>query len=207
MILPLLVLVVLSSCSATECTCNDQDDDTCERLLALFERSLLANGGNVYKIRNLLFPPTEAVPELINITYRLNFVNHTENATISVCPCPKSANITEVFNTSLLSKPLIYQYGWTTIGLYKYIHPALLNQLQPQMPFVIMQITQLTINPFSYLLARDPEAVDIPFLWDGCSSLPSVTLDLSVPLDDLTCLPARTEVDAALKTLTNHVRI
>lgn len=130
---------------------------------------------NAYEIRNLLFPPTSTAPELIKITYRVNF-----------------------FQPICLLKPMLtnntqsqfHTFYWTTIGLYKYIEPAFLNQLQPQLPFLIMRINRLFDN--------------IPFLWDGCNSLPNLTLDLYVPLDSFTCVPALAEVNKILKMLTSH---
>ena len=190
----LLFLTVVCFCST--------EDDTCdsfivarnrEQLFEALEHSLLSDGGNLYNIRNLLFPPEGVFPELAEIIYRLNFVeSNSSEADLfeesSMCPCPGIST-----DNDLATDVNTMVFGWTTIGLYTQIHPALLNQLQPQLPFILMRI-----------FAPD----NVPFLWDGCSNLPNVTIDLTVPLDNLTCIPSLTKADLneALKILTSSVR-
>lgn len=185
----LLAIVVVCSRSSEEDSCDLAIASNCENLINLFKQSLLSSGGIIFKIRNLLVPSSGVFPELAQITYRLKFVNNSERSTMRVCPCldigTKIVNITS-------TKPLVYKFGWTTIGLYTYIHPALLNQLQLQLPMMLMSVGG---------------ASNVPFLWDGCNQLPSVTIDLSIPLDNLTCVPSLTEVDAALEILTSQVRL
>ena len=188
----LLLVAVCCCCSEESGTCDDlvDSDTNREELFKLFEHSLQAGSGNIYRIRNLLFPPIGVFPELARIMYNFKIIN-TTNESISElddkvdCSCQANDTVS-ITNTTTL------QYGWTTIGLYNYIHPAMLNQLQPQLPFIMMR----AIAPNN-----------VPFLWDGCNDLPSITIDLSIPLDNLTCVPTMTEVDYALKILTSHVRL
>lgn len=175
--------------SSEDGTCDDSiSARNCEQLFKVFEQSLLSDGGNVYKIRNLLFPPIGNIPELAEITFQLNSIEiKISNRSLSddelMHPCTEN-------DTVFFTNATTMRYGWTTIGLYTYIHPALLNQLQPQLPFALMRL----VAP-----------IDVPFLWDGCNQLPSVTIDLSVPLNNLTCAPSLPEVNEALKILTAHV--
>ena len=194
----LLVFVVIGMGHCSSCGCDDPDianAQTCELLFRLFEDALLSDGGNMYKLRKLLYPPTRAPPELANITYHLQFVTTSgisaELPNVSdelpSCLCPEAALNRTLLNTSAI---FTLRYGWTVIGIYTYIHPALLNQLQVQLPFAIMRI----LSPHG-----------IPFLWNGHNQLPSADIHLAVFTDNLTCLPGHSEVDGALKTLTSYV--
>ena len=166
----LLFLTAVCYSNSQEDTCDglpEKSANNREELFQLFEHALLTEGENVYKIRDLLFPPTAVLPELVEIVYNVTFTDSDSSVVNSTTK----------------------QYGWTTVALYTEIHPALLNQFQPQLPFLIMKL----------------EAYEkVPFLWDGCSDLPNIMLQLTVPLS---CVKAQnmTEVDDILKTLTAHV--
>ena len=177
----LLLLTAVCLCDSQEGSCDKHR----EQLFKLFERSVTSNDGNVYRIRNVLFPPPAVLPELAKIKYRLNFVG-SDNSTKPDCPCEiDSANLVNI------SAPEPHILGWTTVAFYTYIHPAMLNQLQLQLPFMLM---------------RRGTNDQVPFLWDGCNELPSITIDLSIPLDNLTCDPTVTDAEKALETVTVLVR-
>ena len=218
-LISLLVFVVVvigrGRCNDSDiCGCDDPDNianpQTCERLFRLFEDSLLSDGGNMYKLRKLLYPSIVPTPELANITYHIAFTTTDDvpapvvvdlrsyraplvsqgkrlpdsPGELSACLCNR-----KILNTS---ETFAFRYGWTTIGIYTVIHPALLNQFQVQLPFVIMRLVT-------------PDYV--PFLWNGHSQLPSTSIRLTISTDNLTCLPGDNEVDGALMTLTSYVSI
>lgn len=191
-------VIFFTSCTSLaqsngHCKCDNPADpnsaNACEGLFKLFESALLIDGGNLYKIRHLFFPPSAASPELAQITINLDFDSHSgEGSALPVCPCPLAANDTRLVN---ISRKTTLRYGLTTIGVYTFIHPALLHQLQPQLPFTIMKLVT-------------PELV--PFLWDGCNRLPNISITLSVPVDNLSCIPALSQVNGVLDALISRVR-
>ena len=138
-----------------------------------------------------------AHPELNTATNHFRFMRttvtggssepHAASFSLPSCLCPGDASNRTLLNTS---GTITLRYGWTNIGVYTFIHPALLNQLQLQLPFAIMR-----------LVAPDR----IPFLWNGYNRLPSTSLHLTISTDNFTCLPGLSEVDGALKRLTSYV--
>ena len=161
----------------------------------------------MYKLRKLFYPSIVSTPELANITYHLVITNDNDvSAPVAVnlslveglpdssdelpaCFCPEAATNRKLLNSSGI---FTLRYGWTTIGIYTVIHPALLNQFQVQLPFAIMRL----VTPHY-----------VPFLWNGYSQLPSASIRLNISTDNLTCLPEDCEVDGALMTLTSYVSI
>ena len=145
---------------STDCTCDvSADVEICETLFRLLENALLQNGSNLFKLRNLLYTDP---PELVNVTYHLEFQNFTsyieceadqdesgeesgssschdqlQNASQKLpnCSCAQNSS-SQPFDIS--TKTVSLRYGWTTIGVYTFIHPAVLNLLQIQLPFLIM---------------------------------------------------------------------
>ena len=168
---------------------NAQTSYACERLFRLFEDALLSDGGNMYKLRHLLYPPTSAPPELANVTYHLQFTiangGSTElpDSSGELPTCPGTVTNRTLNTSGIVS----LRYGWTTIGIYTLIHPALLAQMQVQLPFEIMRL----VTPHG-----------IPSLWNGHNQLPSTSINLTA---NLTCLPGDIELDGVLKTLTSYV--
>ena len=201
----LIVAVVIGNghCSQLDdrnCGCDRPDianAQTCERLFRTFEHALLSNGGNLFKLRKLFYPSTKTPPQLANITYHLQFTTANGGSTelpdssgeLPRCLCLGAATNRTLLNTSGI---VTLRYGWTTIGIYTFIHPVLLSQLQVQLPFAVMR------------LASHHNA---PFLWNGHNQLPSASIHLTVSNENLTCHPGDSEVDGALRTLTSYVSI
>ena len=151
-------------------------------------------GSNLYNLRRLFYPPTSGTrPVLANITYYMQLSPATaeESAKFTssdnqMCECQEQKpKATKPISTG------VFRYGWTTVGIYTFIHPALLNQLQVQLPFTVMKLAT-------------PQRV--PFLWDGYNQLPSADIHLNVSTDNLMCLPDLSEMDNTMKTLTSLVR-
>ena len=68
----ILFLTAVCYCRSQKDTYDDLQQEFAnnrEELFRLFEHALLSEGENVYKIRNLLFPPTAVLPELVEIEY------------------------------------------------------------------------------------------------------------------------------------------
>ena len=188
-VLFLLCCITYSSCN---CSCDSDtathDAQTCVDYFSIVESALLRNGSNIYKLRELLLKDPR---ELLNVTFYLQFINNGSSNELPVCSC--SADDTSdlaVFRNTTGTVAL--RYGWTSIGVYSYIHPALLNQLQIQLPLFILR-TFVNNNH--------------PFVWNGYNQLPSIHLYLSIPITDLTCLPYTDQLDGVIKRLTSLVSI
>ena len=140
------VLFLLCCINYSYCNCSCDSDtathdvQTCVDYFNIVETALLSNGSNIFKLRELLLKdPTE----LLNITYYLQFIVDTPDEVSStpnelpVCSCSAddTSNLNVFRNTT---GTVILRYGWTSIGVYSYIHPALLNQLQIQLPLFII---------------------------------------------------------------------
>ena len=190
----LLAVVVLSSDP------NVLNAETCEMLFRIFETALLNNASNLYKLREMFFTNP---PELVNVTYYMEFNSSDDSCSrvpdgeSSACLMERpmcsmeacdSANQTYLNTTD---GTLSRRYGWTSIGIYTLIHPALLNMLQIQLPFAIMRLHKN----------------DATFLWNGQNQLPSINLYLFIPTDGLTCTPSISQVDGVMKSLTSLVNL
>ena len=191
-----IFVIVIGTGRCITCDCVDPNVDnvqTCESLFNLFQEALLSDGGNIYKLRNLMYPSMVAPPELANITYLLKFTDARSaklpNTSGELPSCPE-----DVFgiNGKCTSQngTCTCRFGWTVIGIYALVPPALLARLQLQLPFFVMRF-----------FLHD----GIPFLWNGYNQLPSTTLNLTIHTDKLTCLSDLTKVDGALMRLTSYV--
>ena len=187
--------------SSTDCNCNDANAlnaQTCDTLFRTFEAALLNNGSNLYKLRKRFLT---SPPELVNVTYFLEFNSSGDSCgelsnggAGSACLMERpfclmgACGSSTYLNRTTGIVPL--QYGWTRIGVYTLIHPALLNLLQIQLPFAIMR---LHIN-------------DTSFLWNGQNELPSINLHLFISINDLMCIPSDNQLDGVMKSLTSLVK-
>ena len=185
----LLIVCAARAHSAEDCGCNNPDSAsgrTCQILMSNFEKALTSNEANLYTLRKIIFPSRAERPELVNVTYRLKFTGTVTD--LQNCSCATNTTVNRVFIEP--GQTLTVRYGWTIVGLYTLIHPALLNQLQFPLPFSIMRLVS---------------ADNVPFLWNGYHSLPSAEVELNINTDNLTCLPDTLQVDETMKTITSLV--
>ena len=188
--------------SIDDSTCDSPADTrnarTCESLFKIFENALLSNGSNLYKLKKLFYT---GPPELASISYYLEFKNisnYVFNNSVAdfgtsdelpLCSCAGASILNQTINYMINNTTIRLRYGWTTIDVYNFIHPALLNQLQIQLPFFIMRgVTDR-----------------FPFLWNGHNQLPSTNLHLFIPTNSLSCIPCNSQLDGVMKTLTSLV--
>lgn len=192
-VLVLLYCIGSNSTSNAECpaTCDDANAlnaQFCEDFFRLAETALLSNGSNLYKLRKMFL--NRAPPELVNVTYYVQLSNNGSGGESFDCsPCTDECTdqgLTLLNTTGTVT----LRYGWTSIGIYTLIYPALLNQLQIQLPLGLMRIDV---------------AGAFPFLWNGYNQLPSINLHLSLSTDNLSCLLSNSQVDGVMKTLTSLV--
>ena len=192
-----LVLVITTCVVGGDCACSCDDPgvvnaQVCGSIFSSFEKALINNESNLYKLRKLFYNSGADPPELVKITYYLQFTRNgsavltqdTITGDPSKCTCPEVDR--KFLNTS---KMATLRYGWSNVGVYTLIHPAILNQLQIQLPFMLMR------------LVTDRR----PFLWNGYNYLPSTSIHLSIPVEDLLCLPDTNQLDGVIKTITSLV--
>ena len=184
----MLLVCTVRAYSVRGCGCNNPDlanAPTCQILKTNFEEALISNEANLYTLRTIFFPSDAQRPELINVTYRLQFTSTVTD--LQNCSCATTNGSREFIKPA---QTLTVRYGWTIIGLYTLIHPALLNQIQFPIPLSVMSLVS---------------ADDVPFLWNGHLSLPAIKMDLNIDTDNLTCLPDSQQIDEIMKAITSLV--
>ena len=187
-----LLVVFAVLLPATNSQCSDTTDHSprpkCIELFELLQTSLLQTKNNPFQLQSVFSPSSHLEPTLVNVSYTLN---DTTGSTLC-------SNCTP-------SKPCLY--AWTKRSMYKFFHPAVVNQLQFLLPFAMMR--------FTYRSLSDEPDLDA-YLWDGDGSLPSVRLNLTLNSANLSndmqrylqnCTPeAMNTVQNALREVTKWVR-
>ena len=150
----LLTSVISSTCGQCSTKSTHSPEPHCIDVFKLLQKALFNNTYNPFQLQSVFYPSSHITPALVRVHFTL--MNQT-------------AGSTEPLFNYTLSNPCTF--AWTFRSLYQSFHPAVLNQLQFQLPFVLMRLTagSLTDEP-------DLDA----FLWDGASKLPTVLLNLTI---------------------------
>ena len=182
----LFVAILSLTYSRGECgvECDDSDEvlaDVCYKLYEQVEHALVADKGNIYRLRKAFFYAPNANPVLLKVVYNVSYSeNVTRDATqTSYCSSDTTAN-----NDIMLNKTRII-LGWTSSGVFILFHPLTINFMQMQLPFAIMKIL-FSIFRISNPDGSGPEAETL--LWDGSYDLP--TLYINLHLTSLPCIPS-----------------
>ena len=187
----LLLVIAAASLPTINGQCSDLTTHSprpkCIELFKLLQTSLFQTKHNPFQLQSVFSPSSHLEPTLVNVSYTLN-----DTTGLTLC-----SNCTP-------SKPCLY--GWTKRSMYQFFHPAVVNQLQFLLPFVMMR--------FTYRSLSDEPDLDA-YLWDGVGSLPSVHLNLTVNSSSLSsdmqqylqnCTPeAMDTVQNALREVTKWV--
>ena len=188
-VLVLVVIAVFLPAINSQCSDTTQHSPRpkCIELFELLQTSLLLTKTNPFQLQSIFSPSSHLEPTLVNVSYTLN---DTTGSTLC-------SNCTP-------SNPCLY--AWTKRSMYKFFHPAVVNQLQFLLPFAMMR--------FTYRALSDEPDLDA-YLWDGDGSLPSVGLNLTINSSSLSsdmqrylqnCTPeAVSTVQNALKEVTKWV--
>ena len=150
-------------------------------------------------MRNAFFYSPTANPVLLrveyNITYDANVTRSREDVNAAVMseilPFCENNSTAINFNDSLIT------YGWTSSGVYTLFHPGVLNRMQLQLPYILLNLIQKVATQST----DGPEADS--FLWDGSYCLP--TLRLNLHITSLSCIPSQELFEAVLQQLTSRV--
>lgn len=175
--------------------CSDLTQDIVE--------SLFQDRGNVFRMQNAFFYSPTADPVLLRIVYNFTFSenitswnSNAENSTkISYCSYDPESEKSSI----ALNGTYNIIHGWTSSGVFTVFHPGVLNLMQLQLPYILLNLIQLV----SRQTTDGPEADS--FLWDGSYNLP--TLHLNLHISSLSCIPSSELLDAVLTKITAQVAI
>lgn len=188
-----VMLTVVFFHSGGHClTCDDPMELTtgvCGKLSKDFERALLEDEGNLFRIRRLFFHSPTASPVLIKVVYNITF---GLNFTAKHCSG-------EILNSTISDfKQKNITLGWTSSGVYAWFHPTVLSVMQVQSPFAFLRIIHLTLPEQRSLEAES-------FLWDGSYDLPTLYLNLHVT--SLMCVPSEEMLESVIEDLNTLVKL
>ena len=175
--------------STGNCSCKDLEDnvtDICHDILQILEKALLQDEHNIYRSRDAFFYAPNADPVLLKVKYKVTFTeNITEDLLLKCTDSPVNQTIEIV-------------QRWTSRGLYSWIDPLVLNDMQMMLPFSILRcIHQLGI-------AQGNPEMDT-FLWDDTFELP--TLHINMNITSPPCIPSYKLLNSATEDLTQFVSI
>ena len=151
----LLALAIPSTFGQCSTSNTHSPEPNCIDIFNVLQDALLNNTYNAFQLQSIYYPSSHITPSLVRVNFTLNdTAGSTEQH--HVCNCTRRNPCT---------------LAWTVRSLYQSFHPAVLNQLQFQLPFVVMRFT-------AEVLSDEPD-LDT-FLWDGTSKLPTVLLNLTI---------------------------
>lgn len=184
----LLWLLSMTPYAVSQCS-NRQTHRPKEKCIDLFEVLQVAffnNSYNAFHAQSLFYPSSHISPTLVKALYTVNVTDGSSEQPL--CGWCTKAN------------PCVF--GWTLKSLYQTFHPALLAQLQFQLPFAIMRYA-----------IRDA-ITDMPdldvFLWDGTQELPSLFINITInnSTDYLNCTESnRSLLEDALREINKLVSV
>ena len=169
-------------------TCEDSDENSigaCVKLSRDFEKALLQDDRNQFRIRRMFFHSPTASLVLLKVVYNITF---EENVTMAAAAEEIPPCFGQILNSTIELKHRNITLGWTSSGVYTMFHPTVLSVMQVQSPFAFLRIAHLILNK------RSPEADS--FLWDGSYNLP--TLHLNMHLTSLSCIPSEDLLESVL---------
>ena len=189
LLVPVIGILLLVNCNSAQIyVCGSHvsaKTPLCSELFQAFQAALTKSETNLFNLRNIFFPPSEASPVLLNISYVIDFGNITDIS------CTNDTN-----NTIYGFETFYKNYGWTSVVIYTIFHPATINRLQPQLFYWIMK----KLEPGSSKGARTA------FNWEGISDS-FLTLELSMYIPSLSCSPSKKQVENTLKGMTSVVSL
>ena len=185
-------VLVLAVLQVAQCQCQDyksEDTTTCSMLFWRFQSALVGNELNLYNLRKTFAPASHPAPILVNVSYEISF-GHVPDSL-----CPGADNDSTLLNTSKIQ---YLSYGWTSAVLYKYFHPAELNQMQPQ-------IVLLFVRNVEQSDSEEHSHVATALTWDGTGPITTAQLSLYIP--SLPCSPTYKETYNTLWDVTSLVSV
>lgn len=199
-----VTLIDQSSCLCDDYNATDTRANQCYELIRSMEDSLLQDKGNILRLQNAFFYSPTANPVLLKVDYIVTFnevftmwtsgespgINASSESMYCNQPDPHNTTIIDL-NETLISR------GWTSSGVYTLFHPGVLNLMQLQLPYILLNLIQS-----STVQSTDGPEAD-SFLWDGSFELP--TLRLNLHISHLNCLPSQDLFNAVLDKITSQV--
>ena len=182
-----------------------QPEQNCLTLWKAFQDSLLNQSSNLLRLDLMFNQPSQLTPAVVKVIYNYS-INHC--------------------NSTCVDKNGSVVLGWTAKSLYIYFHVSLINQLQFQLPFLIIKLFEGSEQlPFpvckwlpqsvSFLLQcehqgklrEEPDVDDYLWVGDNKTSLPELYLTLNATFtpenNTLDGCPSNEDITNALGEL-NH---
>ena len=149
----LYMLVGFAYCSQCDIS---QPGQNCLTLWTAFQGSLLNQSSNLLRLDLMFNQPSRLTPTVVKVIYNYSITG------LDDC------------NSTCVDSNCSVVLGWTAKSFYIYFHVSMINQLQFQLPFLIIKYFE------DRELREEPDVND--YLWDGYdqTSLPELYLTLNV---------------------------
>ena len=162
-----------------------QPEQNCLTLWKAFQDSLLNQSSNLLRLDLMFNQPSRLTPTVVKVIY--NYSIHVAGLNHS--------------NSTCVDKNGSVVLGWTAKSLYIYFHVTLINQLQFQLPFLIMKFFEY------HEVRKEPDVDDYLWVGDNQTLLPELYLTLDVTFtpenNTLDGCPSNEDITNALGEL-NH---
>ena len=141
----------IANCEECNSKLDNRESNICYDLYKALETALVDEKGNLYRLRRAFLYSSVVFLEVnYDITYALS-----ENVTYEHC---ESGNSTSVVNITNAQE---FNFGWTSSGVYKVLHPAFVSLMQLQLPFSILRLFHL----LAASKTREPEVDTFSVGW------------------------------------------
>lgn len=188
----LSAVLILAILRVVRCQCTDYESErttVCSTLFQRFQSALVGSSVNLYNLRKTFSPASHSAPILVNASYEISIGHVPDNL------CSGVDNDSTLFNAS---ETQYLNYGWTSSVLYTFVHPAVLNRLQPQLVFLFVRSVAKDDSEYH-------SHVSTAFTWDGTDPITTAQLSLYIP--SLPCAPSYEDVYNTLWDITSVVSV
>ena len=160
-----------------------QPGQNCLTLWMAFQDSLVSQRSNLLRLDLMFNQPSRLTPTVVKVIYNYSITG------LDDC------------NSTCVDSNCSVVLGWTTKSLYRYFHVSVINQLQFQLPFLIIKRLE------GSHLRKEPDVNDYLWVGDNQTSLPELYLTLDVTFtpenNTLDGCPSNEDITNALGEL-NH---
>ena len=154
----LITLTLLGQVTFINCFRCDvsHPEENCLTLWQVFQNSLLSQHNNLLRIDLMFNQPSRLTPTVVKVIYNYSITGLDDS------------------NSTCVDSNCSVVLGWAATSLYIYFHVSVINQLQFQLPFLIMKFFE------GFELREEPDVDDYLWVGDNETSLPELYLTLDV---------------------------
>ena len=151
------------------------------------EKQIVENAANLFRLRQVLFPTSQAQPTLVNVSYHLKVTSLNNHS----CPGdPESADNPRYDHLSNEYLEYLGVNAWSSNIFYTLFHPATINRLQPQ-------ALQTILVGIEGICTENPALI-----WTTTGPMLTVAVVIDV---ELPCWPTFVALKSSLNDLTSVV--